>query len=154
MAWVDEERSARTINFNWLGASPRTRWFALKSANKLAFGHGAPPHFTRRGTHNKAPRADPSKQITPRNSSTSNSSFPSYPPRVTHGSPTPSLRSLQRPARRHACPTSSSPYAPPGDISLSVQRVCLQPGPEGDRVPNKSPNASLGCVEELDVGHA
>ena len=44
MPLVDEEGSARTINFDWLCASPRTRWSALKSAYKFNFRHnGVPP---------------------------------------------------------------------------------------------------------------
>jgi len=44
MPLVDEEGSARTINFDWLCASPRTRLFALKSAYKFNFRHnGVPP---------------------------------------------------------------------------------------------------------------
>lgn len=44
MPLVDEEGSARTINFDWLCASPRTRLFALKSAYKFHFRHnGVPP---------------------------------------------------------------------------------------------------------------
>lgn len=58
MPLVDEEGSARTINFDWLCASPRTRLFALKSAYKFHFRHnGVPPHFAagRRGTQNQKP---------------------------------------------------------------------------------------------------
>jgi hypothetical protein len=43
MPLVDEEGSARTVNFDWLCASPRTRWFALKSAYKLNFRHDGTP---------------------------------------------------------------------------------------------------------------
>lgn len=39
MPLVDEEGSARTVNFDWFCASPRTRWFALKSAYKFNFRH-------------------------------------------------------------------------------------------------------------------
>ena len=44
MPLVYEEGSARTVNFDWLYASPRTSLFALKSAYKFNFRHnGAPP---------------------------------------------------------------------------------------------------------------
>jgi hypothetical protein len=43
MPLVDEKRSARSINFDWLCASPRTRWFALKSAYEFNFRHMAHP---------------------------------------------------------------------------------------------------------------
>jgi hypothetical protein len=57
MPLVDEERSARTINFDWLCASPRTRWFALKSADKFSFRHMAHPASLsrRRGTQDQRP---------------------------------------------------------------------------------------------------
>ena len=87
MPLVDEERSARTVNFDWLCASPRTRLFALKSAYKFNFRHNGAPRFAAKGEERRTkvlPLSDaesPEDIKTPRQRA--NSSFPSYPPRAT-----------------------------------------------------------------------
>jgi hypothetical protein len=67
MPLVDEERSARTVNFDWPRASPRTRWFAVKSAYEFNFRHIAAPPLRYRQARNAGLQAHLSDAQSPEN---------------------------------------------------------------------------------------